>query len=205
MRTWTLAVLAAAAVAVPLPAAAQNAPPAANDRIHPGDLIRLEIWREPDLSGRWTVPVDGIVVFPRVGPRNVLDRSIDDVKNELLAELERYLINPSILLEVHRKVQILGAVRTPGVYTLDPTFTISDALAAAGGVSPDGRQDRVELRRDDRVVMVLLQGRTPLSDAPIRSGDQLFVPERSYVGRNLGSIAALVTGTLGVLIAVLAR
>jgi polysaccharide export outer membrane protein len=187
-----------------LPAHAQSAPPNEAGQIQPGDLIRLVIWREPDWSGSWTVPVDGVVVFPRLGPRNVTGQRVEELRQTLLSEYAKYLVNPSIQFDVQRKVQVLGAVREPGVYTLDPTMTIMDALAMAGGVLPDGRQDRVELRRGGTVVHVLLDD-APLADSHIRSGDQLFVSERSFISRNASATVAMITGALGLLIAVAAR
>lgn len=187
-----------------LPAHAQSAPPAEAGQIQPGDLIRLVIWREPDWSGSWTVPADGIVVFPRLGPRNVTGQRVEELRQNLLADYAEFLINPSIQFDVQRKVQVLGAVRQPGIYTLDPTMTLIDALAMAGGVMPDGRQDRVELRRSGSVTLVLLND-APLADSPVRSGDQLFVPERSFVSRNASATVAMITGAIGLLIAVAVR
>jgi protein involved in polysaccharide export with SLBB domain len=140
-------------------------------------VIRLTIWREPDLSRELTVPPGGVVVFPKIGARTVTGRPLSNVEAELLrSDFSTYLINPSIQVELLRKVQVLGAVYRPGVYTVDATVFVSDAIAIAGGVTPSGRQDRVELRRDGEVVQVLFMTRAALADAPIRSGDQLFVP-----------------------------
>ncbi len=35
--------------------------------VHPGDLIELRIWREPDMSGEYLVSRLGVAVFPRLG------------------------------------------------------------------------------------------------------------------------------------------
>jgi protein involved in polysaccharide export with SLBB domain len=109
-------------------------------------------------------------------------------------------------VEVFRKVQVLGAVRKPDIYSLPPTMTISDAVASAGGVLPEGRTDRVELRRGGQVVHVLLQsGRTALADAPVQSGDQIFVPERSFASRNTAVITTAISGVLAIIVALVVR
>jgi polysaccharide biosynthesis/export protein len=201
-----------ATVSAPVPAAAQAAPaertadaaPAVVGA-YPGDVIRVTIWREPDLSRELTVPPGGVVIFPKIGARTVTGRPITEVEAELLADYGQYLINPSIQIELLRKVQVLGAVYRPGVYTVDATVSVRDAVAIAGGVTPAGRQDRVELRRDGDVVQVVFVERATLADTPIRSGDQLFVPERPYLARNGGAVAAVLSGGIGLIVALLVR
>lgn len=209
LMTATLLIVAlhGATVMNPSTAAAQAAPAERTyeAEAHPGDVIRLTIWREPDLSRELTVPPGGVVVFPKIGARTVTGRPLSNVEAELRSDFSAYLINPSIQVELLRKVQVLGAVYRPGVYTVDATVSVSDAIAIAGGVTPTGRSDRVELRRDGEVVQVLFMTRAALADAPIRSGDQLFVPERSYLARNGGAVAAVLSGGIGLLVALLVR
>ncbi|MEX1183129.1 MAG: polysaccharide biosynthesis/export family protein [Gemmatimonadota bacterium] len=173
--------------------------------IYAGDVIRLNIWREPDLSQSLTVPPDGVVIFPKIGAQQVAGRPLGEVRTTLLSAYREYLINPSIEIEVLRKVQVLGAVQKPGVYTVESTVSISDMLAIAGGVSPNGRQDRVELRRNDELIEVELLDQNGIADTPIRSGDQLYVEERPYLVRNTGMMAALLSGTIGLIIALFIR
>jgi polysaccharide biosynthesis/export protein len=183
-------------------------PAAAEAGIMPGDVLRLQIWREPELSFEATVPTDGVVMFHKLGARDVRGLDGEELRRTLVQEYSRYLVDAEsrIRLEVLRKVQVSGAVRNPSIYTLHPTMSISDALAMAGGALPDGRTDRVELRRDGEVVrVVLLTDRQQLADAPIRSGDQLHVPQRSYASRNIGIIVSALTSVIVVTISVLAR
>jgi competence protein ComEA len=56
------------------------------------------------------------------------------------------------------RVDVAGAVRTPGVYTLPATSIIADALAAAGGPSADADLDRVN------------------KAVPLQDGMQVYVP-----------------------------
>jgi polysaccharide biosynthesis/export protein len=188
---------------------AQDAAPAARSAhagLMPGDLLRVIVSREPDLTLEQTVPDDGVLYFHRLGRRDVRGLTSDGVRDMLLSEYARYLVNPTIRVEVFRKVQVLGAVRKPDIYSLPPTMTISDALATAGGVLPEGRTDRVELRRDGQVMHVLLQAdRTALADSPVQSGDQIFVPERSFASRNTAAITTAVSGVLAVIIALVIR
>jgi polysaccharide export outer membrane protein len=167
-----------------------------------GDVIRLKIWQEPDLSGDFPVDENGIVVLPRIGRVNVTSETPQSLETRLIAEYRKYLTHESIDVTVLRRIQILGAVRSPGVYPLDPTMTIADAVAAAGGATTEGRSRQVELIRSGERVPVELYAEQRLADSPIRSGDQLYVPERSWLSRNAAVAGAIATGVIGLLFAV---
>lgn len=161
--------------------------------LRPGDRVRLKVWREPDLSGDFDVHEDGIVVFPKVGRLDVQQISTDSLKSLLLTRFAVSLRSPSVEVTVLRRVNVLGSVRNPGLYYLDPTTTVADALALAGGVSPEGQQDRFELLRDGKRLPVELSSDSRLADSPLQPGDQLRIPQRSWLSRNTGLVAATLT------------
>jgi polysaccharide export outer membrane protein len=167
--------------------------------VRPGDVIRLKVWREPDMSGDISVNDAGVATLPRLGAIQVSDLSADSLQRFLVNTYSKDLRDPAIDVSVLRRVTILGAVRTPNVYQVDPTMTVADALALAGGASPDGKQDRIELRRHGQVVSIRLFRGQRLADTPVRSGDELYVPERSWLSRNTG----LVLGGVGTLTSIL--
>jgi len=169
--------------------------------LRPGDVLRLRIWREPDLSGEFGVDERGMVVFPKLGARAVTSITADSLTAELVRDYAVYLRNPSIEITVLRRVNVLGAVKMPGIYPADPTMTVGDVLALAGGVTPQGRGDRVEHYRNGVRVSPPLAERVSLADTPIRSGDQIFVPERSWLSRNPGILAAVIGATVSLVIA----
>jgi polysaccharide export outer membrane protein len=150
----------------------------------PGDVVRLRIWREPDLSGDFQVDDRGTVVFPKVGPTNVAQTTTDSLKHLLVATYSQYLRDPAIEVTFLRRVTILGAVKNPGLYPVDPTMTVSDAVALAGGALPNGRPHSFELRRSGQRIDVDFNTATPIGHTPIRSGDELYIPERSWIARN---------------------
>jgi polysaccharide export outer membrane protein len=150
-----------------------------------GDLIVIEIWREPDLSDTVQVDNTGIAVFPKLGPIAVTGISADSLQGLLVSRYAQYLQNPSIRVSVLRRIAIWGAVVRPGNYPVDLTMTITDALALAGGATPQGKTDKVELRRgSERNVLDLSGNIRQVGDISLHSGDQLYVPERSWMSRN---------------------
>jgi polysaccharide export outer membrane protein len=203
---YRLLMTASAFVVLAGSAAAQQpvAVKASQEYVRPGDVVKLWIWREDALSGEFLVPETGLVVFPKIGPQRVTERPMAELRDALLAEFQKYLRNPSIEVTFLRRVNVLGAVRKPGVYPLDPTMTVAMALAMAEGTTPEGRSDRVELIRDGERLIANINQRTKIAELPIRSGDQLFVPERSWASRNTPLVAALISGAfsaIGLIIA----
>lgn len=176
---------------------------AAGDPLRAGDLIRLKIWREPELSGEFRVDDEGVAVLPRLGPTQVGGQDPAALSARLIESYAKFLQHRSIEVVLLRRIQVLGAVRNPGLYTVEPTMTVSDALAMAGGSTTEGNPRRIDLIRGGRRLPVSLTADTRLAATSIRSGDQIFVPERSWLSRNAGIVAGTATGILSLVIALI--
>jgi polysaccharide export outer membrane protein len=133
----------------------------------------------------------------------VTNEEPDSLKSKLVAAYQTYLRNPSIDVTMLRRVNILGEVRSPGLHPVDPTMTLADAIALAGGLTPLGNANKIEVRRDGMKLAGKLTGRTRISDSPVRSGDQIYVGERSWLSRNTTLVATGVSATVSILIALL--
>ncbi|HSH44441.1 MAG TPA: polysaccharide biosynthesis/export family protein [Longimicrobiales bacterium] len=186
-------------------ASSSAAAPTSGFPLRAGDVIRLRIWREPDLSGEFTVTPQGTVTFPKLGELAVVDRPPEEVEEEIRSSFDRFLRNPSIEITMLRRVNILGFVRAPGLYPVDPTMSLRDVLAMAGGVLPNGREDRLELLRGEARIVTPVTGGMRLDDLGVRSGDQLYVPERPWLNRNASIVAGvastLITASVSLIIA----
>ena len=217
---FALALAGAALVGLaPIAAAQENgaattAPPAAvalagtsadtgGAELRSGDVVRLRIWREPDLSGEYIVREDGAAVFPKIGALHVTGISPDSLRAVLVQRYAQYLLNPSVEVTLLRRVNVLGAVRNPGLYTVDLTMSVADAVALAGGATPQGAQRTVWLIRDGERIETELARDARLAESPVQSGDQLFVPERPWISRNATVAAAGITAAASLLIALL--
>ena len=195
----TLALLAAPAQ--PLPAqsagvangAIAQGPPWSEQPLRPGDVIRLRILREPDMTGEFPINEDGVAVLPRLGRTTVTGESPKQLEARLVREYSRYLQQPAVEVTLLRRGQVLGAVRTPGLLPVDATMSVSDVLALAGGATTQGDPDRIDLIRGGERIPVRLSVGTRVVDSPIQSGDQIYVPERSWFSRNSGILAAGLT------------
>jgi len=170
--------------------------------IQPGDLVRIRVSREPDLSGDFRVNEEGHVVIPMLGDLDVSHVSLDSLRHYAENTLRVDLRDPFIDITLLRRVKVLGAVMKPGLYEVDPTMTIGDVLALAGGATPEGVSGIVDLQQANGSKFKLTK-RTRLAETPIHSGDILYIPERSWLSRNAAvvtsagiSAAAIVAATL---------
>ena len=177
----------------PAPAAQvpQSSPSDASYEFGVGDVIQLQVWGRPELSG--LVPVDpaGKVQAPLLGAVEVEGRTPADLTEELT---QRYqLLDPSItevLVSVaqynSRTVAILGEVKSPGTYGFRQLPDLWDALLTAGGATTQAALGRVQIVRGQRrldeprtVTVDLTRGieRTPAESLPeLRPRDTIVVP-----------------------------
>jgi len=168
-----------------------GAPATVGHPLLPGDAISLKIWREPDLSGEFSVDESSVVVLPKVGPLNVRGISSDSLKTYLVSTYSSFLRNPSIEVRLLHRVRVLGAVVKPGLYSVDETMYFTDVLALAGGVSPDGNPNKIQLVRDGKTIDTPLTKGLLVSESPLRSGDQVIVGQKSWAARNPGILIGL--------------
>ncbi|MEQ8330601.1 MAG: polysaccharide biosynthesis/export family protein [Longimicrobiales bacterium] len=169
----------------------------------PGDVIRVAIWREEDLSGEYTVDEDGSVTLPLLGRRQVVGVDPETLRAQLTDEFGDFLVNVAVNVTLLRRVVVLGEVRVPGQYTLDATQSVADLIARAQGITPDGNADDIRLIRDGQSYRADLSGSESIQEAGIRSGDQIVVGKRSWWARNFPSLvgaASLVANVITVVI-----
>ena len=162
--------------------------------LRPGDSLRVRVWREPDLSGVFMVDEHGDLTFPRLGRRSVLNVPIDSIRARVQREYAEFVRDASVEITPLYRVRVNGAVRNPGLFTVDPTMSVGDAIGLAGGVSAEGRAGTVELVRDGRRIASSISPSSRLVELSLRSGDELYVPERAWLTRNpavlLGGLSA---------------
>lgn len=196
----TLYALLIAAIVLPAALRGQEAVEPPESQLVPGDVIRLNIWREPDLTGEFLVHEDGTAVLPKIGPLHVTAFTPSELKTHVIEEFSKTLRNPSIEVVVLRRILITGQVANEGVYPVDPTMTLVEALALAGGPTPTARNDRVFLIRGDEEIEIDMDEAPEVRNLALRSGDQLLVPASSTWVRNWKLLVGMVSSTISLAI-----
>jgi len=171
----------------------------------PGDIVRLKIWREPDLSGDYRVDENGVAVFPKIGSLVVMRMPPDSLTKLLVTDYSAFLENPSVEVTLLRRVNVLGEVKNAGIYYVDPTMTVADVLAMAGGITQDGNAAHVELFRNGVRILANISLQSQIAASPVQSGDQFRVPQRSWVARNAAAVIAASISGVALLAATLIR
>ncbi len=180
----------------------QTATSAAGVALNPGDVVRITVWRKPELSGEFAVAGDGTISHPLYREVRVTGLALAGVEARLREFLGRLEANPQFVVEPLLRVAVSGEVRTPNVYNLRPETSLSQAVAIAGGPNERGRRDRVLLvRQNQQVIIDLRRADAAGAGMPVRSGDQLLVEQQRAVFRDfigpmlnvLGATAAVVS------------
>lgn len=171
--------------------------------LHPGDVVRVDIWREKDLSGDFLVDETGTVTLPLIGPKRVSGVPIAALRDTLLNAYRANLRNPSINITPLRRVNVLGEVTKPGQYPIDPTVSLVGAVAMAGGATPLGDLRRVRVTRNGVVVGDRLDVGRSLNSLDVRSGDIIYVDRRSWADRNSPTLLASALSLVGAAITTL--
>lgn len=169
--------------------------------IRPGDIVRLTVSRHEDLTGDFPVNEYGTVTIPKLGEIDVSAETHRSLRDRVLRELRQTVVSPAMELTVMMRVRVLGEVMEPGLFHVDPTMTVADALALAGGWTPEANRGAVILRRGGETVVADLRIETPISESPIRSGDELEAVQRSWFSRNGLTLVSSSAGLISVILA----
>lgn len=177
------------------------APGAVTAPLQPGDAIRVRLSREPDQSGQFTVDESGAVGLPFLGARHVGGLRPDSLRRSLVSEYEARLKNQTIEVRLMRRVRVLGEVNEPGLYHVDATMSLADVVARAGGTTSDGELEEVRILRGGTEVNTNVRSQAGAFER-LRSGDQVYVPRRSWLARHSGVVVSGAISMVGFLIGV---
>ena len=128
-------------------------------RLGPGDSIKVQVYQSPDLSLEARVSESGVINYPLVGRINIGGLTVPDAEARIAQALKknRILKAPQVNINVVQvrgsQVAVLGQVSKPGRFPLEAmNVRVSDMVAAAGGITPQG---------DDVVVVAGVRNRKP--------------------------------------------
>ncbi|MEM9386384.1 MAG: polysaccharide biosynthesis/export family protein [Pseudomonadota bacterium] len=146
-----LALALLATLAALAPAQAQEAEGAY--ALNPGDVLRISVWREEELSREVIVRPDGRITFPLIGEVEAATRSAEDVRTAIVGRLVDFIPEPvvtvSVLSAQGNKFYVIGKVPRPGEYAMDRPMTVIQALALAGGLAQFANGNRIQILRRD--------------------------------------------------------
>ncbi len=165
------------------------APPIAEYPLASGDVIRISVFQNPDLTLEARIAEDGTINYPLIGTVAVAGSGLGSAERRI-AQLLRdggFVVAPMVtitLVQVRgNQVTVLGQVGKPGRYPLESTNArLADVLALAGGIAATGA-DVVVLTgvREGRPIhqevdiQDLSAAGDPASQLRLQAGDMIFV------------------------------
>lgn len=148
-----------------------------NYRLASGDVIRISVFGEPDLSFEEIRLNDaGTFSYPFVGEVHAGGRTAGQIEQYLSERLrDGYLIDPRVTVSViaYREFYISGEVQKPGGYPYQPGLTLNRAIALAGGLTERASLKRVTIVRGDGS----RANERPVLDTPILPGDTITIAQ----------------------------
>jgi protein involved in polysaccharide export with SLBB domain len=204
MKPIVVLVLAGLLLAAPAVSVGQSSAEQSTT-LRAGDVLRVTVWRNQELSGEFVIASDGSIAHPLYRELRVAGMTPAAVEERMHEFLVRFEASPRFVVEPLFRVSVGGEVRQPNLYSLPVHTTIAEAVALAGGVTERGRLDRVRLIRGNEEIWVdLTQPDHGLAQSAVRSGDQLFVARRVNIWREYitpaGSIASAIISLANLLI-----
>jgi protein involved in polysaccharide export with SLBB domain len=171
-----------------------------------GDVIRISVWRKPELSGEFKVSADSSIADPFYMSVRVAGVPLSVVNERVRSHVALYETEPQVLVEPLFSVAVGGEVRQPGLHTVPPGTTVSQAYMLAGGATERGRAQRARLvRLDGEYVVDLTRPQEGMANARIASGDFILVDRRAMIFRDYIAPASSVVGAAASLLHVYLR
>ena len=116
-----------------------------------GDKLRVEVYKQEQLSQSLQVRPDGKITLPLVGDVSAAGRTSLELRDSLTTALKEYVQNPVvtvIVLEaVAAQVHLIGEVASPGTQVLNGSTTVLQALARAGGLREFADKRKIHILR----------------------------------------------------------
>lgn len=154
-----------------------------------GDILKINVYENPDLSTTVRVSADDTIRVPLLGEIDVKNLTVSQVAAKLQSRFaDGYLVNPQVdvFIEEYRSKSaiILGQVYRPGQYELRGPVTFLEFASKAGGFTNDAGSTAIVKRRNsskddnDRIIInldrLIKHGDTSLNIL-IQDGDNIFI------------------------------
>lgn len=156
------------------------AEPAGPYHLDSGDVVKVTVYGDANLTATYKVGDSGTIALPLVGPVPVRGLTTDAAAARITAALAKgYMRNPNVAVEVdaYRPFYIQGAVKSAGQFPYVYGMTVRAAISTAGGFTATADRGSATVYRNqgDKVVKDTVN-----LDFPIYPGDTIVVAERWF-------------------------
>lgn len=149
-----IALLFAAILAHPALVEAQATNPDAGYLLGAEDVLHISVWKDESLTREVVIRPDGMVSFPLVGEVPAAGRPVEELRQDLVKRLSRYIPNPQVSVATVKilslRVYVMGRVNKPGEYLVGHHTDVLQALSLAGGLTPFASENDIKIIRRER-------------------------------------------------------
>lgn len=155
-------------------------------RIGAGDKLRIEVYKDAQLSQSVQVRPDGKITLPLIGDLVATDRTPTELRDNIARQLKEYMTNPSVTVIVVEATAatayVMGEVNHPGAVSMQAgPLSVIQALAMAGGLKDfaDAKNIRILRRSSSTVTSIPFNYKDAIRGAAptyLRPGDTVVVP-----------------------------
>ena len=145
-----------------------------------GDVLRVTVFDQDNLTNTYAVDKGGYISLPLVGKVAARGTTTAKLERNIAGKLKQgFIRDPDVSVEIdtYRPFFIMGEVGSAGQYVYVPGMTVQNAIAIAGGFSSRAEQEDADVTR--HVNGEIITGRVKISD-PIMPGDTIFIRERLF-------------------------
>lgn len=185
MSVWRLALIALTSLLLSAFAGAAD-----EYLLGPGDVLRIAVYGQQDMTSEVRVSESGFITFPLIGLVKAVGVPAAGLELKIADALKKggFVNKPEVSAMItsfrSKQVSVLGQVNRPGKFSLETVSTVADLLALAGGTLTNVAADEVVLiqQRDGKTIRknidllaLLNQADFTLNDK-VENGDVIFVP-----------------------------
>jgi polysaccharide biosynthesis/export protein len=168
--------------------------PTSNYIIGPGDVLKIFVWQNPDLTVTVPVRPDGKISTPLDEDMVAVGKTPTQLAHDIEMKLSEYVRSPHVNVIVttpvslFSQVKVIGQVKTPEAIAYHEGMTVLDAVLAVGGLTEYAAGNRARIVRmvdgteqDIPVRLGALVNSGDMSqNLPLKPGDVLVVPESRF-------------------------
>jgi polysaccharide export outer membrane protein len=173
----------------------QEAPPATDYLIGPGDNLSIVVWRNPEVSQGVPVRPDGKITTPLVEDLQASGKTSTELARDIEKALSKFIQQPVVTVIVtgfvgvySEQIRVIGQAARPQALPYRRDMSLLDVMIAVGGITDfaagnraivlrnvDGKQQKLTVRLND-----LIRDGDISANMPMRPGDVLVVPESYF-------------------------
>jgi len=187
-----LLLLLAACASRVSPGPPEPAPPQADYQIGAGDVVNINVWRNPEVSLSVPVRPDGKITTPLVEDLQAAGKTSTQLARDIEKALEKYIQQPMVTVIVtsfvgpyEQQIRVIGEAARPQALPYRQGMSVMDVMIAVGGITDfasgnkatiirtvNGQRQTVPLRLQD-----LLRKGDISANVSVLPGDVLVIPE----------------------------